>query len=408
MGNQFFSSPYLLQETTTISKVEDVENIIEHILGEYTNAGFAFCHVYPSIAANDSNGKKLLLTIEEGKRIKIHDYLYNIQGRTSKGPVKKIANFEPDKYFSSSVIGETKKRLYETGVFETIKDNIVIKNGLYMILFEMYERPSDNILAYGAFNEDNYDFSIIYSTQNLLGTLRRIGFQYDYQTLFALDLTDPILLYPISLNGNFSIWTYDSIRLMKLTGKITAPVGEHYKITLSSGVESYSYFGADSLDQQHSANFVGIGVNSDHGSSVWSSKQNMDFEYLFRNYDRWKLQYDGEFQFMKFYLRPHYYYCLTDSFEYFDYFRIGGTKDLRGYFEEEFFVKEAAWVNFEFKKFFVFPLVDVAWIQDELKYSYGFGLSLASDIIDAAIIFAWPKQAKWLDGKIHLKLEKDF
>jgi len=407
-GNRFFSSAYLLRHTTALNDEKKVEKLIRSVLFEYTDAGFAFCRIYPEFVHADSFDRTLMLTVDEGKRIVIDDYLYDIQGRTSHGPIKKIANFKPDNYFSSSIITKIKKNLLRTKVFTSIEENIIVRDGRYFILFEMAENPSDNLVAYGAFSEDNYDFSIIYSTLNLLGTLRQMSFQYDYQTLFALDITEPILLYPISLNGNFSLWTYDSVRLMKFAGKVTAPINDHFNISLVSGIESYSYFGNDSLDQHHSDNFVGIGLGSELGTSSWSSVQKIGFEYLFRTYDRWQLKYDGELQIMNFYIRPHYYQSMTDSFEYFDYFRIGGAQDLRGYFEEEFYVKEAGWVNFEFKKFAVFPLFDIGWIEDEIKYSYGFGLTLASNVMDAAIIFAWPKQGKWLDGKIHLKLEKGF
>lgn len=111
---------------------------------------------------------------------------------------------------------------------------------------------------------------------------------------------------------------------------------------------------------------------------------------------------------MKINVRPHYYFVETDSFEYFDYYRFGGAQVLRGYLEEEFYLRSAVWVNFEYKKLFIYPLFDIGWIQDEIKYSYGFGMTIASNALDAAIIFAWPKQSTWLDGKIHLQLQTEF
>jgi outer membrane protein assembly factor BamA len=408
IGNRFFSSSYLLRDTKIVKYENDAETTIDHILRDYTDAGFPFCRIYPEFVKTGYDDRKLILLIDEGKRVIIEACQYNIRGRTSPGPIKKIADFKPDNYFSRSVIARIKKNLFKTGVFSSIEDNIVLRNDRYFIMFEVIEKPCDNLIAYGAFNEDNYDFSVIYNTLNLLGTLRRLSFQYDYQTLFALDFTEPILLYPMSLNGNFSLWTYDSVRLMKIAGKVTAPISEHFNISIVSGLESFSYFGNDTLDQQHSDNFVGMGLSSDHGALSWSSIQNINFEYLFRTHDRWQLKYDGEFWFMNFSIRPHYYHSKTDSFEYFDYFWIGGARDLRGYFEEEFYVKQAVWVNLEFKKLFIFPLFDIGWLEDELKYSYGFGLTTVSNVVDAAIIFAWPKQGKWLDGKIHLKLEKGF
>jgi outer membrane protein assembly factor BamA len=408
IGNHFFSSSYLLKNTGVIDQEKESEKLIRSILDEYTDAGFAFCRIYPAFLTSDSANHTLLITIEEGKRIKIADYIFDIQGRTNQGPVRRIAQFKTDTYFSSSTVDNTRENLFKTGVFTSIKDNIVLQNDLYYVLFTMTEAPSDNLIAYAAFNEDDYDFSITYDTKNLLGTLRRLVFQYEYENLFALDFTDPVLLYPLSLNGNFSLWTYDSVRLVKFYGKVCAPLSKHFDISLVSGLESFSYFGGDTLAQQHADNFVGIGLVAKHDARSWSSKQQVYFEYLLRDHDRQRIQYDGEFQICDFHVRPHYYYALTDSFEYFDYFRIGGGKDLRGYFEEEFYAKKAGWFNIEYKKFFIFPLFDIGWIEEEIIYSYGFGLTLVSRILDSELIFAWPEKSNWLDGKIHIKIEKCF
>lgn len=407
-GNRFFSSQYLVSDKGETKNKADVERLTTTIIRKYTEAGFAFCRIYPSVIYTDSIIEKIVLMVEEGKRITVADYLFDIQGRTDLGPVRKVADFKTGTYFSSKSLARTKKNLLETEAFNSVQENIVLRDGDYYVLLKLEEKPGDNLIAYGALSEDKYDFSIIYSTINLLGTLRRLSFQYDYQTLFALDFTEPILIHPIALNGNFSLWTYDSVRLIKFAGKITAPIGEYFSVSLISGVESFSYFGDDHPSQQYSDNFVGIGLGFDYKSLIWSCSQQINYEYLFRQNDRWRFQYDGEFQMMKFYVRPHGYYVETDSFEYFDYYRIGGSQNLRGYLEEEFDDASGAWVNLEYKRLFIYPLFDIGWVQDEIKYSYGFGMAMASNVLNAALIFAWPKQSKWRDGKIHLMLETGF
>lgn len=407
-GNRFFSSQYLLRDKGETKNKADVERLTKTIIRKYTETGFAFCRIFPSVIYTDSIIEKIVLMVDEGKRIMVADYLFDVQGRTDLGPVRKVADFKTATYFSSKFLARTKNNLLETEAFNSVQENIVLEDGNYYVLLKLEEKPGDNLIAYGALSEDKYDFSIIYSTINLLGTLRRLSFQYDYQTLFSLDFTEPILMYPIALNGNFSLWTYDSVRLVKFAGKIIAPIGEYFSVSLISGVESFSYFGDDNPSQQYSDNFVGIGLGFDYESLVWSCSQQINYEYLFRQNDRWRFQYDGEFQIMKFYVRPHGYYVETDSFEYFDYYRIGGSQNLRGYLEEEFGDESGAWVNLEYKRLFIYPLFDIGWVQDEIKYSYGFGMAMASNVLDAALIFAWPKQSKWLDGKIHLQLQTEF
>lgn len=407
-GNRFFSSQYLLKEKNATKNRADVERLTKTIIRKYTEAGFAFCRIYPSVIYSNNSIEKVVFMVEENKRIMVADYLFDIQGRTDLGPVRKVADIKPGTYFSSRALSRTKKNLIKTEVFSSVQENIVLKDGEYYVLLELKEEPGDNLTAYGALSEDKYDFSIIYGTKNLLGTLRRLSFQYDYKTLFSLDFTEPILIHPIALNGNFSLWTYDSVRLVKFTGQVTAPIGEYFDISLISGVESFSYFGDDSSSQRYSDKFAGIGLGFDYASSFWSCSQQTRYEYLLRQYDRWRFQNDAEFQIVKINVRPHYYFVETDSFEYFDYYRIGGAQDLRGYLEEEFYTRSAVWVNFEYKKLFIYPLFDIGRIQDEIKYSYGFGMTIASNALDAAIIFAWPKQGTWRDGKIHLMLETGF
>ena len=168
-----------------------------------------------------------------------------------------------------------------------------------------------------------------------------------------------------------------------------------------------SYYG-DSDIGQHIDNLLGLGLGLDYGKAKWGIAQEVNFEYLFRQFDRWVLKYDGEFYINGLFIKPHYYRVNTDSFEYFDYLRIGGASDIRGYLEEEFIVSRAMWVNIEYKRFFLFPLFDIGRLGDEIQFSYGFGIEAKSDFANASLILAWPKNGHWRDGKIHLMFEKGF
>ncbi len=407
-GNIFFSSQYLMGKDVNIKNKFDVENVVARIIKHYADAGFPFCRIYPEIVYADNAIEKIILTIDEGERVKISDYLFNIQGKTEIGAVKKIMRLKPDSYFSSKEIDHSKRNLLKTDIFEDIDENIIYRDGSYYLLFNLKEKKNDHLTAFGSVGEDNLNFSIIFYSANLLGTLRRLQFQYDYQKLFSLQFTEPILIFPAALNVNFSLWTYDSVRLIQFNGKFIAPLGHHFNVSLMSGVEAVSYYGNDSEAQGHTDNILGVGFSLNYGTSDWSCQQEINHEYLFRQYDRWRIQYDGEFYFKKLKIRTHYYLVETDSFEYFDYYRIGGAEDLRGYLEEEFIVSNALWLNSEYKRFFIFPIFDIGLLENDIKFSYGFGIEAKSDFADASLVIAWPKQGAWRDGKIHLMLEKGF
>lgn len=386
----------------------EIEDLIMHIIKEYANAGFPFCRISPEIIHADSTTEKIILKIDEGKRVIIADYLFDIEGKSEIGPVKKVANFKTGSYFSSKEIERSKRNLMKTEVFEDVYDNIIYRDGSYFVLFSLQEKKTDYLTAYGSLAEDNWNFSISFFSQNILGSLRKLEFRYEHPKLFSLQFTEPILIYPAALNGIFSLWTYDSVRLIQFNGKFIAPLGQHFEVSLMSGIEAVSYFGDDSLARGHTNNILGVGFGMDYEKSNWSCAQDINFDYLFRQNDRWRIQYDGEIDVMKFVIKPHYYLAKTDSFEFFDYYRMGGAKNIRGYLEEEFIVSEAMWLNIEYKKFFVFPLIDIGLLQDNLKLSYGIGMEAKSDFANASLVIAWPKQGTWRDGKIHLIFERGF
>jgi len=407
-GNVFFSSQYLMAEGTAIKNKSDVENLVAQIIRFYTDAGYPFCRIYPEIVAEDNVIKKIVLTIEEGSRITVTDYIYDIQGKTAEGVVKKIMGLKQDSYFSSEEINHSKEKLLRTRVFENITDNIIYRDGNYYVLFSLKERKSDYLTTFGSFGESDINFSINFFSLNLLGTLRQLQFDYEYQKLFALQFTEPVLIFPASLNIRFSLWTYDSVRLIQFNGRFIAPLSDIFNVSLLSGVEAVSYPENNSNAQGHTNNLLGIGFGLVYDTLNLSFKQEINFEYLFRHYDRWKMQYDSEFDINKFIIKTHYYTVETDSFEYFDHYRIGGAKDLRGYYDEELIASHAMWLNCEYKKFLIFPLFDVGLLDHDIQFSYGLGIEAKSRFADASLIIAWPKHGSWQDGKIHLMFEKGF
>jgi len=65
-------------------------------------------------------------------------------------------------------------------------------------------------------------------------------------------------------------------------------------------------------------------------------------------------------------------------------------------------------MNYAYKAIFIFPVFDIAFIDNAFLYSYGLGIHAASQLADASLVLAWPKGGSWQDGKIHLLFEKGF
>ena len=76
--NIFFSSQYLLKGNVVIKNKIDVENLIANIISKYADAGFPFCRIYPKTIYSSDTVEKVILNIEEGERVIISDYLFNM------------------------------------------------------------------------------------------------------------------------------------------------------------------------------------------------------------------------------------------------------------------------------------------------------------------------------------------
>lgn len=406
-NNIFFSSEYLLPATTS-TKNADVEEIIIHILDTYADAGFPFCRVYPEVIYADSTPTKVVLTIAEGERVIIHDYLFKIQGKTLRSVVKKITQAKPQSYFSCRHVEQSKRKILATGVFSNVSDQIVFDKDTYYVLFSLQEALSDYVTVFGSLALDEFTFSASLHSRNLLGTLRQLRFLYEYRKLFSLEFVEPILIYPTALSVTFELWSYDSARLVQFSGNVMAPIGEHCRLILLSGIERSSMLRDGSAETEQTSSLLGIGGSVSMVNRQWSTEHHLLFDYLFRDHDRWRATYDGLLRIFHFEIRPHYHYVDSDALQYFDFLRIGGSENLRGHFNDEFLVHEARWVNIEYRRFFLFPLIDVAWLDQEVTYSYGFGIEAQSRFGTAQLVFAWPRHGLWGDGKIHFMLEKGF
>jgi outer membrane protein assembly factor BamA len=407
-GNVFFSSNYLLRDAPEIKSQQDAERLIFKVLEQYNNTGFPFCKVFPEMVEDDGTLTKLILTIDEGPRVIIDDLLFKTDGKTDAGAAKRLANFKMEEYFSIKKVQRTKKRLMRTGAFKNVDERVLGDDGRYYLMLKLIERESDLLTLSGSLSEENRDFGASFSSSNLLGTLRRLDFEYEYQRLFSLEFQEPVLIAPAQLDADFSILTYDSTRLIAGHVRFAAPIGEYFRISLLSGIEVVNRYEDDSVTYQTSDNLLGIGLGFDHTGEGWSTKHDIGLDYLFRTADRLKFAYDGDFWLQKMVFRVHHRYVKTDEFDFFDYIRIGGARDLRGYLEDEFTAKTASWINVEYHRLFFFPLLDIARIDGNIVFAYGFGISAESRIADASLVLAWPERGTWSDGKIHLTIAKGF
>ncbi len=409
-GNSFFSTDFLFAQKRQCEKLTDIENFIMKILDLYGNAGFPFCTIRPELNYPDS----VILHITEGERITVKDYVFRTDGKTDIAPLRRISHFSSNKFFALNHVKRTKKTILRTGAFSTISESIWEKDGEYYVLFEITEKSSDNISTAGSFSENQRMFSFELTSLNLFGTLRQFHFSYnthlvdpDKKNLFMISFTEPIILNPVTFNTTLSILTYDSMRLSELGGTFTAPMNEHILISISSGIEMTDYH-TETINISQKNGLFGAGMESEFYFEKASIMARFFFDYLIRKHERFRIRFDGAIGYARFFLKPHCNIVISDIYEYFDYYRLGGAYNLRGYMEDQFLSKKSFWANIEYKRFPFYPLCDIAWIDGRYEYSYGLGIDTRTALFNTSLVFAWPRNAKWNDGKVHLTIEKSF
>ncbi len=413
-GNAFFSSRFLLADRKPFKNEKDIERYIRTILDRYSDAGFPFCTIRPEFSIVDGTTTRLILHINEGERVIVRDYVFKTDGKTETAPLRKIAHIPTKQYFSLHHINKTKKAILGTNVFSSISESLWEKNHEYYVFFELNEKSSDYIVAAGSFSEAQSFLSFDITSLNLFGTLRQFQFYYNTnlgdqssRKSFKVSFTEPIMLNPVVFSTTLSILSADSTRLVEFNGTFTAPVNDYLNLTLSSGVEMTDYL-TDTGSINHTNSLLGIGIQSEFQTTGYTISGNLSFDYLFRYYERLRIRFDGVIEIARFYLKPHHCFVISDSLEYFDYFRLGGATNLRGYMEDEFLSKHFFWANIEYKRLPIYPLFDIAWFERRYEYSYGIGIDARTNLANASIVFAWPRKAKWNDGKVHLSLARSF
>ncbi len=412
-GNTFYSSEYLLSFYRPIKNYNRVEIFIKKILDLYCNAGFPFCRINPEIINMGDKKDKLILHINEGERTVIKDYLFKTSKKTETGPLRKIAKIKKDTYFSLKNLNRIKRAILKTNAFSDITETILKHGEDYFILLEIKEKSTDYIIAGGAFAQNEKYLSFELHSLNIFGTLRQFRFNYEsnisdrYDKRFLnINYTEPVFLYPVIFDAGIRIWSYDSARHSELNTIFNTPLNDYLNIIVTSGIEITGYL-TDTGSYGYTHTLLGTGLEWNFRNEDWFFLNNLKFDYLIRNNERIRFFFDGEIGYANLFIKPHYHYVRTESFGYFDFIKIGGAKTLRGYMEDEFLVKQALWLNIEYKRLPVYPLFDIAYLDYSYTFAYGAGFEAKTNVVNASIIFAMPEKGTWNDGKVHILLEKN-
>ncbi len=105
-----------------------------------------------------------------------------------------------------------------------------------------------------------------------------------------------------------------------------------------------------------------------------------------------------------------------------DLFRLGGTRSLRGYREEQFWGEKIAWLNLEYRYLLAprsraFAFFDAGYfyhkdreqrVQEDYKYAYGFGLRIETRLGIVGIDYGLASGRSITSGLVHVGLTNKF
>ncbi|MEN3038250.1 MAG: POTRA domain-containing protein [Candidatus Kryptonium sp.] len=302
--------------------------------------------------------------------------------------------------------------------------------------------------------------------KNLFGTGRRFGVKWNSETSetqeFELNYLEPYVLnFPLSAEVYFYQRKQDSsyvVREPKLNFSAELTSSEKLseilktsfyisrKVVIPTATEfiGYQIFESVSLnvgfgilyDSRDNVDFPSSGV---YFSSFYElgSKRIIGPEKLLTPETRRKVN-TNKFNFsLDFYLNfekilksvlvPRFNAVIIygDGLDESDVFRFGGMKTLRGYREKEFLATRAIWLNLENRfrlgdDFNIFLFSDAGYIYrpvilprvtssfEAIRYGYGVGIRLKTEIGKLSLIYALGKGDSFRTGKIHVGVESEF
>ncbi len=477
-GNKSFSAKELkdLMFTKT-GKVLDAVALnrdIEQILTKYEEKGFTFASIsVKEISSyNDKGTQKLriVIGIEENEKIKIDDVVIEGNTTTKKKVILREIRLSDNNIVTKDNILDIRRTLENTGYFENVELPKIYKyKNSTVLLIKVNEGNTntfDGIIGYvpPSQNEDKGYFTglVNLSLKNLFGTGRRIDakWQKDAASTQELELKylEPwVLGYPVNANIGFLQRIQDSTYIRRnVSFKADALITRSFSTSLLAYFErviptlsdqqqntyTYSVFDSrlvstgveirfDSRDYVYNPS-RGILCKTSYliGQKIIynaSSFPNLDVP---RDFTVHKGTADIDFYYSFFkrqtsLISLHGVEIRSPKFENADFFRLGGSKTVRGYREEQFLASRAAWANFEIRysltrKTFASLFYDAGYYKkplDEITlapeqkgfiFGYGLGIRIETPLGIFGVSYALSKGDSMLEGKVHFGLINDF
>ena len=450
-----------------------LEEYINDDLSELENDGSPFAvfritsiHFYDD-SVSGKHYADLYISLNTGQKSTIDKI--EVKGNTSTKDfvVIRELRIEPGELYSQQKVEELPKRLNRLGFFDPVSTPRFYfdSKNRGVLLITVKERQTNNfdgIIGYippAKDNESGYVTGLInVSLRNLFGTGRAVAFRWQKLNRNSQELEikylEPWLLgFPLNLNGGFYQRQQDTIYVQrKFTAGLEYLATEDVSASVFVATESviptlneepvFTVYNSSSLttglslriDTRDDPLAPTSGILFDNSYSFSKKSINGPVEFITpETVTNINLQrYEATLAFFYQVLRRNVIALSLNGkelrgpfFEQSDLFRLGGTKSLRGYREDQFLGNRIFWSNLEYRLFlsnrtYGFLFFDTGYYlrnadversidkQEGFKIGYGLGINLETSIGMLAVSFALAKGDSFSEGKIHFGIINEF
>jgi len=450
-----------------------LEGYINNALNDLENDGNPFAvfkiisiHFYDDPAEN-KHFADLLIKLDTGQKSTINKIEITGNNSTEDFVIIRELCIDQGEMYSQEKVEELPKRLNRLRFFDPVETPRFYfdskNNGVLLITVkERQTNNFDGIIGYIPPANDNvsgYVTGLInVSLRNLFGTGRAAAFRWqklnrNSQELEIKYLEPWFFGFPVNINGSFYQRQQDTIYVQrKFTAGLEYLATEEVSAAVFISTESiiptlkekpvFTVYNSSAfltgvslrIDTRDDPLAPTSGILFDNSYSFSRKSINGPAEFITpETVTSVNLQrYEAAFAFFYQLLRRNVIaLALTGKemrgpfFEQSDLFRLGGTKSLRGYREDQFLGNRIFWSNLEYRFFltnrtYAFLFFDTGYFlrnediersivkQEDFKTGYGLGINLETAIGMLAVSFALANGDSFSEGKIHFGIINEF
>lgn len=445
----------------------------ENLLGYLENHGYPFATVQiDSFAIENSPDENeafldIYLQVIPGARVYLDEIHISGNKLTKENVIIRESRIKKGELYKEDKVARIPERLMKTGFFTSVKKpRIAIdENGKGHLLLEMQEgnpNQMNAVIGYTPANnrdEKGYFTGLVdLNFRNLLGTGRAVQTYWQKKDRRSQELrfhyAEPwILGYPVHAGFGFEQTIRDTTYVRRAAG-FDIDMGFSDLLTLHSHLGKESVI-PDSLGQilfgipKFSAILARLGFSYDTRDNPWNPISGVFYKTEYElaqkkvssltdlaadsiesgSFRRTKIEMDAElyvtpFRHQTILLAMHGRQVKSNErkLSYADLYRLGGTKTLRGYLEDEFLGERIAWLNLEYRYLLgqlsrAFLFFDAGYIMRKMedlqlmkqrKYSFGFGFRIETRLGIIGVDYGIGQGRGIAGGLVHVGLTNKF